>query len=244
MSDRPYDTPSTSGSSSYRPPGDEDLPRYDELSPDVERSKTDQAREAASGEARAVAGTAKDQAGRVVDEAKSQGRNLLNEAREQAREQAQGQTDRAAGFAKDLAGQFRALSEGRTDEAGELATYARQATDRVEQFADRMGQGGLDGVIDDLAGFARRRPGAFLLSAAVAGFVAGRVLRGSRDAGGDSDPSTQGTYRSGYTTDQVTRPTLGGYSSPSYGGDPSPTTSPTYRDESSLGTSPLYPERP
>jgi hypothetical protein len=207
VSDRPYDTPNNdplapdlpadepvygTGSTSAAPP-----PRLDDYDTS-ERTRTDEAREqgrqvadTAKGEARSVAETAKGQAGRVADEAKAQGRNLVSEAKTQFKDQAQGQTDRAAGLANDLASQFRALSEGRTEDAGELQRYAQQATDQVERFAQRLNDRGFDGLVDDLSGFARRRPGVFLLGAAAAGFVTGRLVRGARDA--QSDTSTTST---------------------------------------------------
>ena len=46
-------------------------------------------------------------------------------------------------------------------------------------------------LLDDIRSFARRKPGAFLLGAAVAGIVAGRMFRGAKDAS-TSTPSTQG----------------------------------------------------
>jgi hypothetical protein len=200
-----------------------------------ERSKTDEAREqgrqvadTAKGEARGVAEEAKGQAGRVAEEAKEQGRNLLSEAQSQLRQQASSQTDRAAGFVQEIAGSLRALSEGRTEEAGPLGDYARQATQQVQQFADRIEQRGFDGLVQDVQRFARRRPGGFLLGAAVAGFATGRLVRGARDAQSSSDDqysgqltstSSTGTYGTSgtYTTSEAytgTAPQVGGSAYP------------------------------
>jgi hypothetical protein len=215
VSDRPFDTPPSDPLSP--PTGIPDTPYSTSGSTSVstedvgtgERSKTDEVREqgrqvtdTAKGEARSVAGTAKEQAGRVAQEAKAQGRNLLTEARGQIKGQAQSQTGRAADYTRGLAEQFRALSEGRTEEAGPIADYARQATQQIEQFADRIGERGFDGLVQDVQSFARRRPGAFLVGAAVAGFLTGRLVRGARDAqsdGGSSYRSTTG-YDTGYST--------------------------------------------
>ena len=41
----------------------------------------------------------------------------------------------------------------------------------------RLEDRGIEGVVDDVSRFARRRPGVFLLAAAGAGFVVGRFVR-------------------------------------------------------------------
>jgi hypothetical protein len=45
-----------------------------------------------------------------------------------------------------------------------------------------MDQRGVEGVLDDVRSFARRRPGVFLLGAGIAGFAVGRLVRGAKDA--------------------------------------------------------------
>lgn len=223
-----------------------------------ERSKADEAKEQgrqvaeqAKGEARGVAEEAKDQAGRVAEEAKAQGRNLVHEAQTQLKEQARSQTDRAAGLAQQLAENLRALAEGRTEEAGPVADYLQQATQRVSSVADRIEQRGFDGLVQDVQRFARRRPGAFLLGAALTGFATGRLLRGARDAqsaqsgneyGGQLPSSTTtGTYTSSYgtvpepyagTAPRVTEPSSPGLTSRDY-----PATDPA--DESAFAGSRL-----
>lgn len=164
-------------------------------------SKADQAKEqggqvagTAKDEARSVTETAKAEASKVTGEAKAQTQNLLQEARGQLREQAGGQTERAAGLARGLADNLQALTEGRVDEAGQIGEYAQQATQEVQRFAQRLDERGFDGVVQDLQSFARRRPGAFLVAAGLAGFATGRLLRGARDAASDDD---EGQYRSG-----------------------------------------------
>lgn len=145
-------------------------------------------------QSRQVAGTAKEQAGRVGQEAQTQVRDLMGQTTQQLRDQAQDQTQRLGGTLQSLAADMRALSEGRTDEAGAVGDYAHQAVERVQAFADQVEERGFDGLVDDVQRFARRRPGAFLLSAAVAGFAVGRLARGARDANADdSDPFASDT---------------------------------------------------
>jgi len=118
-----------------------------------------------------------------------------------------------------------------------VGQYARQASGEVQRFAQRIDERGFDGLVDDLQSFARRRPGAFLLGAAVTGFATGRLLRGARDAASDDDsaqsgsrPYSGGAYErvtttdytgSDYATDdyattpRVTGPTSAGVANPS-----------------------------
>lgn len=140
-----------------------------------------------------VAGEAKQQAGQLANEAWSQARGVLDQAFGQARDQGDQQASRAAGSLRSLSDQLRALSEGRTSEAGSLGEYATRASQQAQSFADRLESGGLRGVADDVADFARRRPAVFLAGAAALGFVAGRALRANRM---DSDDDEYSGYRS------------------------------------------------
>lgn len=143
-------------------------------------------------EARNVASTAAEQVGQIAGEVGTQARNLIDESKNQLRTQAQAQTDQIAGKLRELGDQVQALVEGRTQDAGPVGDYARQAAQTVTQFATRIEDRGFDGVIDDVQRFARRKPGAFLLGAAIAGFGVGRLLR----SGGMSGSGTTGPMSS------------------------------------------------
>jgi hypothetical protein len=51
------------------------------------------------------------------------------------------------------------------------------AADRVYSVAEDFQVRGVSGVLEDVQSFARRRPGAFLLGAAVIGFGVGRYVK-------------------------------------------------------------------
>jgi len=138
--------------------------------------------------ARELATSAREQAGEVTREAVHQGQRVLSDATDKVREQAHSQAEQAVGALRGLSDQARALAEGRPQEAGPLGDYAQRLAGSVSQAADRLEQRGLEGSIDDLKRFARRRPGVFLLGAGIAGFAAGRLLRGARDD--DSSPTS------------------------------------------------------
>jgi hypothetical protein len=132
--------------------------------------------------AKQVASEAAQQVTEVTRQAADQARELVGQAQAQLREQAVSQTERAAGGLSDVGRQIRALAEGRTDEAGFAADGARQIAETIDGLAGRIQQRGFDGTVQDLTNFARRRPGTFLLSAAAAGFVVGRLGRGMQAA--------------------------------------------------------------
>ena len=87
-----------------------------------------------------------------------------------------------------------------------MRQYADQAREKLSTFAERLDQDGPQALMTDLAAFARRRPGIFLLGAAGAGFVVGRIVRGTAAANGDGASGTQNMYAPGYTTTYASRP--------------------------------------
>ena len=145
---------------------------------------------AASDAARDVGAQATDQAKAVAGEARDQFGQLLGKTQDELRERAREQSDRAAGALRNLAGQISALSDGRSEEAGPLAGYLSEAQGKVEQFAERLADRGPQGMLEDLAGFARRRPAVFLLLAGGAGFAAGRITRSGAAARKESVDSS------------------------------------------------------
>jgi gas vesicle protein len=138
----------------------------------------------ATDEARQVGGAVKDQATRVGGEVVEQGRSLAEEARTQVEQQAHAQSRRLADTLSKVGDEVRALAEGRPEEAENVKPYVSNAADALYDAADRLyglasdiDSRGITGVLDDLQSFARRRPGAFLMGAAVAGFGIGRAVR-------------------------------------------------------------------
>ena len=124
-------------------------------------AKTGDVASTATEGARDVASEATRQASQLTKEAAAQARNLASETTGQLRDHAGQQTERAASGLRSLSEQVRALSDGRPDEAGAAGDYVRQAGDKLQQVAGRLEEGGLDGVVRDLQGFARRPAGSF-----------------------------------------------------------------------------------
>jgi hypothetical protein len=143
--------------------------------------------------AKDVVQTAKDHAAEVGTEIKEQGRDVVNQARSQLRGQADDQTQQIAGKLRELGDEVRALVDGRPEQAQTVRGYADQAAGKLSEFAGRLESRGFDGVVDDVKSFARRRPGAFLAGAAVAGMAVGRLLRNTSSSTNGNREMTRGT---------------------------------------------------
>ena len=145
----------------------------------------------ASDTARQVVGDVKHEAGKqaraVGTEVTDQARQLVDTTRAELKDQAAARTERLAGGLRTLSDQVRALADGRPSEAGQLRDLAGEAQERLQGFARRLDEGGIDGLLSDIGQFARRRPLVFLAGCAGAGFVIGRVVRTTRAASGNGD---------------------------------------------------------
>ena len=140
-----------------------------------------------------VASTATEQAKGVAQEAKEQGRNLLTDARSTVSTQASGQKDRAAGQLRSVASDLRTMQEGGGAPSGPTGELVRQASQQTERLAGWLESREPADILDDVRGFARQRPGVFLLSCLAAGFVVGRLVKGATS--GDSSSSRASQYR-------------------------------------------------
>ncbi|MGW7102370.1 hypothetical protein [Streptomyces sp. NPDC054838] len=135
-----------------------------------------------------VGGTAKEQAGNVVGEATAQARDLVGELRTQLTGQAETQTQRLAEKVRRLSQELRELGDnGKPDST--MADVARQLAYGGHKVASHMDRRGPEGLVSDLQNFARRRPGAFLAGAALAGFV---VARAGKSISASATPETAG----------------------------------------------------
>lgn len=136
-----------------------------------------------------VASTAKEQAGDVVAEAGRQTADLLKQAKSELSEQATTQQQRLAGGLKSLSGELHSMAEN-NDQQGVATQLARQGADLSDQVSSWLDEREPGRLLEDVRSFARQRPGAFLLLAAGAGVLAGRLTRGVKDASGSDSSST------------------------------------------------------
>ena len=123
----------------------------------------------------------------MTDEARQQASRVVGDASAEFRTQMEQRLTQLVRSTRGASDQLRALHEGRTDEAGQAGDLARQASDKLGGLADRADELGLQGVTDEVARFARRRPFAFLAAAAIGGIAAARVMRSVQATAADTD---------------------------------------------------------
>ncbi len=152
---------------------------------------------ATAGEAaRDVAETAKDKASEVTSDVREQTAKLVGETRDQLAEQAGQQKDRAAEGLRSVADELRGMAEhGQSGWGAQLAGHGAQFGDQAADFLQKHEPAE---ILDEVRRYARRRPGTFLLGAAVLGVVAGRMTRAL--AGGA--PSSSGERMTPVSTAQ------------------------------------------
>ncbi|WP_317440690.1 hypothetical protein [Streptomyces collinus] len=133
---------------------------------------TDQARQAAS----QVTSTAAEQAKAVAGEVRQQAGTVIDELRTRAVQEAEGQTQRATEVLRQWSDDIAGLADNAPGDSP-ARSLASQVAHGGHRAADYLEKQGVDGALSDLRGFARRRPGAFLGGALLAGLVVGRVAR-------------------------------------------------------------------
>jgi len=145
-----------------------------------------------------VASTAADQAKEVVAETKAQAVDVLAQGRDQLRQQTIAQQQKAGQGLAGLAEALRGMAEGNAPAPGPAQDLVRQGAGKLEEFADFLQNREPADLLEEVRSFARRKPGAFLLGAALAGIVAGRLTSGVKAAHSDSGTGSSGgsgTYR-------------------------------------------------
>jgi hypothetical protein len=166
------------------PPGGQSL----ETEQDKAQLVKDQASDLANSGAQAgkhVGDVAREQASGVAAEAGRQGRDLLQQAQGQLHEQAAEGQQRIAKKLLLLSDELRSMAEN--SDQGVAVDVAQQAASRVRDAGHWLEKREPGQVVNEVQSFARRRPAVFLVLAAGAGLVAGRLTRGLKDAtAGDS----------------------------------------------------------
>jgi hypothetical protein len=163
--------------------------------------------QAASETARDVSQTAKEEARNVASEVSTQARRVADDVRWQVRDKAQQGHGTLVNQLRRTADELRDMSSARDDSPAR--TLVANLAERTSRFAEQLDSRGPDGVLAEVKEFARRRPGTFLIAAAAAGFVMGRVgksvfsapngplSRGSSDADELARDRTAGLIRDG-----------------------------------------------
>ena len=156
-------------------------------------------RAAARDESSEVAQHAREAAGQVGSTVADQASHVTRETAQQARHVVQDVRERVAAEAEQQALRVSKQLGRIADELGEMASTAspgsmsagaiRGVADTSRQAARFLDERGAQGLLDSARDYARRKPGTFLLGAAVAGFLVGRVAKSA--TGGDQGRSPQ-----------------------------------------------------
>ncbi|MFD4997967.1 hypothetical protein [Streptomyces buecherae] len=166
--------------------------------------RVQQAGQAAKDEASATAGHAKEAAGEVAGTAAQQARAVTDEAKQQAgaavhdlkgriADEAEGQADRMAHTLRQWSDDLAGLARNAPDDSP-ARSLVSQAADGGHRAADYLDRQGVSGLVGDLQGFARRRPGAFLGGAVLAGVVVGRLVKAGSGSNGRATTSGGASY--------------------------------------------------
>ena len=154
---------SASGTTSADQPGD--------LRDDVSTLASD-----AGDAGRHVVDVAKDETRSVASETKYQARRFIGQVGDEVRSQASAQQTRLAQGLRSTGSEFSQMADSST-ESGYASQLVRAAGERVDGAARWLEQRDPRGVLEEVKGFARRRPGVFIAIAVGAGVLAGRLTR-------------------------------------------------------------------
>lgn len=166
----------------------------------TDTSKKDAARDEAAGVTRQatdsahnVAETAKTEAANVAAEVKTNARDLLYQAKSDLTQQAGTQQQKVAEGLRSISTELHTMSSA-SDQSGVATDLVRQAAERSSAVAAWLDGRDPGSLLTEVKSFARQRPGTFLLLAAGAGVLAGRLSR-SLSAGAPESTTAAGTAR-------------------------------------------------
>ena len=163
-------------------------PAAEPTAPGVREEASNLASEAGDA-GRRVAGVAKGEAKSVGYEARRQARRLADQVGSEVRQQAATQQSRAASGLRNIGDEFSNMADGSGSGSGFAADLARQAGERVGGVAQWLDERDPRSILEEVKGFARRRPGVFIAIAVGAGIVVGRLTRALAQPSDDADES-------------------------------------------------------
>ncbi|MFS0894181.1 hypothetical protein [Microbacterium sp. 179-I 3D3 NHS] len=133
-------------------------------------------KDTAASQAKDVIGTAKDEAATVVGEAKSQAKDLFAQTQRELKEQANTQQQRIAGGLRSVSDELGSMASNSTG-GGIAGDLVQQVSGRLSSAANWLGERDPGSVLGEVKRYARRKPGTFILAAAVVGVAVGRLTR-------------------------------------------------------------------
>ena len=142
-----------------------------------------------------VAGVAKEQVTELAAEASTHVKDLLSEGLSEVRNAAGSQQKRLATGIHSLADELGTMAS-KSDKSGPLTDYAKQLSHKGGEVAHYLENAEPAELLDWLRSVARRRPGVFLASSALAGVVVGRL---TRSFAANKKDDSQAALNSSYT---------------------------------------------
>lgn len=143
---------------------------------DVTKKEAAQVAQGASGAVQNVTGTAKSEAANVAAEVKSNARDLFAQAKSDLTDQAGTQQQKVAEGLRSVSTELHSMLSS-SDQSGVATDLVRQAAERSSTVASWLEGRDPGSLLDEVKSFARQKPGTFLLLAAGAGILAGRLTR-------------------------------------------------------------------
>jgi len=133
-------------------------------------------RDTATEQAKDVAGTAKDEASSVISDAKWQAKDLYAQTQRELKDQAHSQQQRIAAGLRSVGQDLNSMAAD-SQQQGLASDLVRQVSGRVSSAASWLGDRDPGTLLTEVKRYARRKPGTFIVAAAVAGIVVGRLTR-------------------------------------------------------------------
>lgn len=154
------------------------------------KGEASEVKQQAAESAQNVTETAKAEAANVAGEVKSNAKDLINQARTDLTAQAGTQQQKAAQGLHSISSELHTMADA-SEQPGVATDLIRQAAERSQSVATWLDNRDPGSLLSEVKSFARQRPGTFLLAAAGAGILAGRLSRSL--SAGAPDTATTGT---------------------------------------------------
>lgn len=130
----------------------------------------------ASEQVHGVAEAGMEEVAKVASEVKAQTGKLVGDASTKIRERADTQIGAAASMLSSVSGELERMASS-TSPGSSLASLVHDGATMTRKLSERLDRNGLDGAMQDVRMFARRRPVMFLAGAFAVGMAGGRLMR-------------------------------------------------------------------
>ncbi|MDL5350679.1 hypothetical protein [Microbacterium sp. zg-YB36] len=143
---------------------------------DTAKGEASDLKDTAATKASDVAHTVKDEASTVIGEAGTQAKQLYAQTQREVQDQANAQRQRVASGLQSVSSELESMSAN-AENPGVGADLVRQVAGRLSGAASWLGDRDAAAVVTEVKRYARRKPGTFIIGAAIAGVVVGRLTR-------------------------------------------------------------------